>query len=245
MVEKPTLVVVHQGTKVLKGDGFACTIKAGEAVALAGGQAFDVTNHPAPSGVYEAVWLVCDPAIIAQTTLSAPSLQPILNALPVRPLESGFQAALARGIEAIVDSQHIPPAIASHRLGEVLVWISQHGGRFENPRSPLVSGQVRAVLSSAPDQAWAAAEIAKHLAMSEATLRRRLAAEGCSLSELLIDVRMSHGLALLQATDLPITQVARECGYESASRFAIRFRQRFGFPPMAIRGGHLGRTAHL
>jgi AraC-like DNA-binding protein len=56
------------------------------------------------------------------------------------------------------------------------------------------------------------------------------------LSELLVDVRMSLALTLLQATSLPVTQIAMNAGYESPSRFAVRFRQRFGFAPTAVRG---------
>ena len=42
----------------------------------------------------------------------------------------------------------------------------------------------------------------------------------------------THGVLSGEA----INRIALEVGYESASRFAIRFRERFGFPPTAIRG---------
>lgn len=71
--------------------------------------------------------------------------------------------------------------------------------------------------------------------MSEATLRRRLAEEDRSFSEMTIDVRMAHALSL-QSTDRSVTQIAFDAGYESASRFAVRFRKRFGFAPTAVRG---------
>jgi len=67
-------------------------------------------------------------------------------------------------------------------------------------------------------------------------LRRRLMAEGARLSELLVDVRMSLALTLLQASSLSVSQIAMNSGYESPSRFAVRFRQRFGFAPTAVRG---------
>jgi AraC-like DNA-binding protein len=79
-------------------------------------------------------------------------------------------------------------------------------------------------------------QVAERLAMSEATLRRRLNAEGTGFVELLADVRMSHAMTLLQSTDRPVAHIASAVGYESASRFAIRFRERFGFAPTAIRG---------
>jgi AraC-like DNA-binding protein len=71
--------------------------------------------------------------------------------------------------------------------------------------------------------------------MSEATLRRRLVSEQGSLTELIIDVRMNFALTLLQSTDYPVSQIALDVGYESQSKFAIRFRKRYGFSPMMVR----------
>ena len=47
---------------------------------------------------------------------------------------------------------------------------------------------------------------------------------------------MNRALALLQATDLPVGVIAGDVGYASPSRFAARFRARFGVTPGAIRG---------
>ncbi|MCU0827909.1 MAG: helix-turn-helix domain-containing protein [Tabrizicola sp.] len=48
---------------------------------------------------------------------------------------------------------------------------------------------------------------------------------------------MNRALGLLQTTDNPVQQIAFAVGYASASRFAVRFRARFGLAPSAIRGG--------
>ncbi len=66
------------------------------------------------------------------------------------------------------------------------------------------------------------------IGVSEATLRRKLATAGTSLTDIIADVRMTRAASLLQATELPINRVALEVGYESASKFAARFRERFG-----------------
>jgi transcriptional regulator GlxA family with amidase domain len=47
---------------------------------------------------------------------------------------------------------------------------------------------------------------------------------------------MSFAMVLLQSTQHAVNRIALQVGYESASRFAIRFRERFGFAPTAIRG---------
>ena len=92
------------------------------------------------------------------------------------------------------------------------------------------------MLSAQLDAEWSSDAIARSLAMSEATLRRRLAAEGVTLRELIADVRMASALVLLQATSRPVSEIASAVGYDSPSRFAVRFRDRFGFAPTAVRG---------
>lgn len=72
--------------------------------------------------------------------------------------------------------------------------------------------------------------------MSEATFRRRLADQGQSFHDILIDVRMTTALRLLQINDRPVADIAYQVGYESASRFSVRFKKRFGFSPTAVRG---------
>ena len=52
---------------------------------------------------------------------------------------------------------------------------------------------------------------------------------------LLTDVRMTRALTLLQVTPWPVAQIAGAVGYESPSRFAARFKERFGFAPSAVR----------
>ena len=92
------------------------------------------------------------------------------------------------------------------------------------------------MLSARLDGEWSSDAVARSLAMSEATLRRRLAAEGVTLRELIADVRMASALVLLQATSRPVSEIASAVGYDSPSRFAVRFRGRFGFAPTAVRG---------
>jgi len=47
---------------------------------------------------------------------------------------------------------------------------------------------------------------------------------------------MTHAMNLLQSSNMPVSAIAASAGFESQSRFAIRFRNRFGFPPTAVRG---------
>jgi len=48
--------------------------------------------------------------------------------------------------------------------------------------------------------------------------------------------RLEHAASLLTTTDLSITEVVFECGFEDHSHFTKAFKERFGHPPSAVRG---------
>jgi AraC-like DNA-binding protein len=73
------------------------------------------------------------------------------------------------------------------------------------------------------------------LAVSESMLRRNLRQENAFFQLVLDDVRLGHGLLQVQMTRLPIGRIAANCGYQSASRFSARFRQRFDVTPSQLR----------
>jgi AraC-like DNA-binding protein len=135
--------------------------------------------------------------------------------------------------------------VARQRVLEVMHWLLEEGIALRSsPQNPSLSAKVRALIAGRLEHAWTADRVAADLALSEATLRRRLAAEGTSLTELLVDARMAAALTLLQATTQPVSHIALSVGYESPSRFAVRFRERFGFAPTAVRGHERGALHH-
>ena len=58
---------------------------------------------------------------------------------------------------------------------------------------------------------------------------------GSSFRDELAAVRMQHGAALLQTTDVPISDVARRVGYRQSAQFARAFRRHHGVSPMYLR----------
>jgi transcriptional regulator GlxA family with amidase domain len=72
--------------------------------------------------------------------------------------------------------------------------------------------------------------------MSTSTLHRHFrAALGASPIEYLVRTRIRHARDLLQQTDLPVTEIAFECGFESADYFSRCFRNSTGLSPRAYR----------
>ncbi|TGL36698.1 AraC family transcriptional regulator [Leptospira koniambonensis] len=234
VTDLPTLVFVKKGIKSIKQNDLELDIKSGEAVAIAGGQAFDVINRP-DNGEFEAAWIAFHPNVIRNYKPNLQDLKEIEPAFIFSNITSGFSDAFQLARESITTDKIISDQVAIHKATEILIWLGEYGRKFKIPSTDNISGKVRSFLSANPAKDWSAIEIADRLEMSEATLRRRLSSELSSFSEILIDVRMSFALSLLQATDRSIGEIAREVGYDSASRFAVRFRDRFGYSPTMLR----------
>lgn len=243
-VEQPALIVVDRGIKSVRTQrGAHVRALPGEAIVLDGGQTVDFTNSVPEGAHYEARWLLFDAAVLDDAYYRSRSVQ-------AEPADAGGAAArrlvhvrpgLARAFDtarqSLAPAEDLPDAVARQRVLEVMHWLLEDGIVLRSPPlTPSVSAKVRALIAGRLEQAWTADRIAADLALSEATLRRRLAAEGTSLTELLVDARMATALTLLQATAQPVSHIALSVGYESPSRFAVRFRERFGFAPTAVRG---------
>jgi AraC family carnitine catabolism transcriptional activator len=80
--------------------------------------------------------------------------------------------------------------------------------------------------------------IAQRLRLSPKRLRGLcLRALGCLPSAYYLRLRLDHAKALLETTQMPITQIAFACGFASHAGFSRTFRQRFGMQPRQARQG--------
>ncbi|WP_409201917.1 helix-turn-helix transcriptional regulator [Pseudomonas sp. SG20052] len=134
-----------------------------------------------------------------------------------------------------------PQALRTHYGEGVLLALSLAGyaGPLLIDRRDPLGARVQQLLMLDPAASWTVARVAEHLHLSASTLRRRLANESSSFSHILEQVRMGLALQWLQSTIRPIGEIAEACGYASASRFSVRFRQRYGLSPRALRAAQL------
>lgn len=236
--EQPHLYLVQQGLKRVRWQRREVVAHAGELLIIDAGQTVDIINSPSAEGLFSCQLLTCDPLLLAA--------QPPLEAsLPVTPFDAvlalrNLPYALMHSFEttslALTLKQRFPAIIVRHKMLEILLWLGQYGIRFIQNEARNLTQRVRRCLATDRHSIWTAAKVAESLSMSEVVLRRKLSMENTALRNLMIDVRMNSALGLLQSTDWPISAIAQHVGYESASRFAERFRKRFGFAPTAIRG---------
>ncbi|GGP27645.1 helix-turn-helix transcriptional regulator [Silvimonas amylolytica] len=242
-IDMAMLILVTAGSKLMRWGNEERLIAQGQAIMIAPGQTFDVTNRRPHEGVYESVWLAWEPAVVTPYAAAMGEVA-VADACVIACPDPALLQSIEHARSALADDA-MPAAIATHRMQEVLLCLAVHGGVRFKPEAPATLTQrVRALIKASPADDWRGPDLAAQLAMSEATLRRKLAAEGMSLSDLLVDVRMSLALIQLQSTDHPVSQIALDSGYESQSRFAIRFRKRFGFAPSEVRGHQRNPAQH-
>ncbi|WOJ97757.1 AraC family transcriptional regulator [Congregibacter brevis] len=105
------------------------------------------------------------------------------------------------------------------------------------------TGQVRRLLANAPGHHPSIEEAASKLAMSERSLRRRLAEEGTTYKEVVLDFRMELASSYLRGQEMSIQEVAFLAGYADASNFHRTFSRYFGATPGEFRSAKQGPAA--
>lgn len=230
--EQAVILRVRSGAKRVTVGARTLELAPGKLGVLPARLPMTIENRPAPGGLYIATAIALDADLVARLGAEGFATGDPLAASD----DDRAVAAFDRAVVAL-DDPLLPPALRLNAVREVVLWLAEAGFGFGPERPARVSDRLRGLIAAAPDAAWSSAEAARALAVSEATLRRRLAADGTTFGDVLIDVRMSMALGLLQTTVLPINRVALEVGYASPSRFAVRFRQRFGVTPSHLRAG--------
>jgi len=247
-IDKPQLLLIQNGSMTITYQDQEISLQTGEMLVLNSGQTLGLKHQLSDNGPFSCAIMAWDPTLLADAGLHTQAFKPPLitvDHMQVIPhVPSAFKQSFTDTHNAILWHHGLPAPITRHRMLEQLLWLSQLGVRYSLHHSESVTQRVRELLVNNLHKTFTAAEVAEQLMMNEVMLRRRLAAENSVLRNVMIDVRMTHALRLLQCTDLAISHIAHQVGYESGSRFAERFRKRFGFAPTAIRGHLRALSVH-
>ncbi len=118
--------------------------------------------------------------------------------------------------------------ICEERCEAILERLGSGGLMVDRVRSHVVAGP----------RGFQLEEVARRMALTPRTLRRRLREEGTTFREVIADVRKSLALDYLETSDVPLEQIAGLLGYEDASNFNRAFRRWVGDSP----GRHRARA---
>lgn len=237
---EPSLCRVSHGTKRVFLGEQSVAVGAGQWLLLPANVAFDIENKPDARG-YLAQVLSFSQQLVSEFHLGHAQHLPdtTTERIGLRNWHieqyPRLDVVWLRLLQSLTDQEPLP--LQKHLLFELLLTLGLSGhlwpllGRADGRLSLLV----RHMLMANPSYNWSQAVVATRFHMSSPTLRRHLATEGQTFREILESVRMAYALSRLQTTRSSINDIANDCGYASASRFAVRFRQRFGLSPRALR----------
>jgi len=191
-------------------------------------------NRPMPDADYQADGAYFAHDLIREAFSAAPRAngQGGIKILTSRLYDVG---SIFNNLKGALDCEGLPAPIRRHRLLEPLLWLRHLGVEISPPQGNHPVSQVRRLLETDLCHPWRIAEVARHFGMSEATLRRWLAGAGHGFARVLRNARLERALALLQTTDLPVSTIALDCGFNTPSHFSDSFKKRFGVGPKSIR----------
>jgi AraC-like DNA-binding protein len=225
---KPLLICVLDGRKKLGSEG-EIDCPAGSFIILSNRPGIEMRNIPSGSEYFalliefEYKDFDCLPPRQGRT-------EPFIQGA----ISPAFRQTLLQFVEW---SAFAPQAMWPVRRRELLQFL-YHSGYVQLSavnEPPSLSHKVHGIICADLANDVNADVLASRLAVSEATLRRKLAAEGTSIQAIKDKARLSLGLHLVQTTFDPIGRVAERCGFQSQSRFTDKFKQFFGVTPTELR----------
>ncbi|WP_420065662.1 helix-turn-helix transcriptional regulator [Pectobacterium colocasium] len=234
-----TLLLVLSGKLTLIEQGGTTVIDTPSQLCLITPDASaDLTKTPGGhDAVFRSLFLTFSPPLLARFYHRYPEkLSPVHPPAPFTHLL--LDGDLTHTLQYLVEgmtSNTLTESRLELRLMDMLLVLSERGYRFGVPPQPSVTAQLRTLISEEPERHWTAQSAGRRLAMSEATLRRRLSVEQTRFEVLLLETRMQHAMMLVQTTSWSMQRLAEACGYKSSARFSERFKTRFGCSPTKIR----------
>ena len=116
-------------------------------------------------------------------------------------------------LQAIGAPQYLP-SVARHTVDEIRAYIVEHYN----------------------DEALSVHALAKRAGISEVHLRKLFHASlGTTPVAFILDTRLSHAKELMRYTDLPLEEIALQCGFSSLSYFCRVFKQQTDLTPGQFR----------
>jgi AraC-like DNA-binding protein len=221
------LIHIEQGVKRIFKDSHSWEVPTNQWVWLPAGSPVDIQNLGEQT-LYRARAVVFRRDFLTQHLPANEPSQP--NPQILTEVSANFKEAWTR----LWEQGELPAEVIQSRALEVLAWLGAQGIQ----RAPLVStfkNRMAEIYGTQPSNPWNIEDFASKLQISTDTLQRRLQNEGTSYRTFLRSLRMEYALDLLQTTHTTIEWIASEVGYQSRSKFALRFKERFGVNPHQIR----------
>ncbi|HVL01610.1 MAG TPA: helix-turn-helix transcriptional regulator [Dongiaceae bacterium] len=246
-LHQPSLVLVLNGTKRIYWRGERTDCHVGDLLLFPAMSEVQLENIPDPAqSEYLALCVSFAPDTVSRfTTAFGGNSQPRNELLRAPAPDAVLQSLLQR--LQWTDTGGNAEWWLELRQQELLAHCAQQGwlGYLVREQGPSAAQRIASLLATDCARNWRITDACTALAMSESTLRRELQRENTGFREILEQVRLTHALGLLQGSRRNIAEIAGMVGYDSPSRFAARFRQRFGMSPGEVKQSRERATERL
>ncbi len=228
------LFFIEAGTKrIIDAEDNEIVAHAGDLLVLPQESMVTMENRPKMENNYRAMGIAYSNESVTtvfdrQLANAKPQIQHIRA-------DSNQPAMLVPHIKETLELKNLQPYLRTHRLLEPLFWLKHHNFHVHVLIEESLLARVRKIIEGDISRPWTSGEVATQLAMSEPTMRRRLAKNGQGFAKILLNTRLEYGLSLLQTTTTSISLIAYDSGFKTPSHFADVFKKRFGIPPKSIR----------
>jgi AraC-like DNA-binding protein len=227
----PGIIRVKRGRKQLRNGETDVAVEPGEILYIPAGTRLEVRNVP-DGDLYEAEGIVLSVGLASHLPArSAVASSPGVKTLRIAE-HGALDTALTRGLDGY--ARKLSVGVQRARLLEIVACLADAGIDPFFAASD-VRLRLKRMVAEDPARDWRIGHVARRFGMSEDSLQRRLRSDRTSFSQLVQEVRMEQALNLLWTTERPLALVAEQSGYDSPSRFAQRFRDRFGVLPSELR----------
>ncbi len=237
------LVIILEGAKELTSGAERRVYRSGDIFVLSANEHFDVVNEPDDkTGYYRALFIRFDRAFIIEAARLWPQFVNQETRSTEPRITDDLCSAILHAAQALAHRFPVSRRVVEHRLLEVVLVLAEQGVLSLAPKyiEDSVVAAVRLLVRHRLHLNWTTAAVASEFSMSEATLRRRLRAEGHTFQGLLLDERMKAAFIILKDRDADVADALAATGYHSRAHFSRQFQVRFGATPNEVR---LGRGA--
>ena len=166
-------------------------------------------------------------------TFELPSEQPYLPEIPLAELSPGA----GKHLEAVLDAFTVGNSpVLSMELVHLFMELSKRGVPYRPRSFSSLVFRANEFISNHLTMPFGIQEIADFLNVSESNLRLVYRKEtGISLGHYINNKRLEAARHHLLNTDMSLSDVARNCGYENSYTFCRFFRKHTGVPPIRFR----------
>lgn len=243
ILEKPMIVVVLQGSKMIYLDDRNYLFQPGELFCVPTGIAITVINQPdEKDSLYLALVLELSSPLLERIRTAYPELINRTSYEPQLQFKIPLTLDLANSLVYLLEStlneiSNHSLYLNEHRVMEVVLLLlnSEWRGQLLQIIYPDLPIRIANIICQDLSQPWTTAKLAAELNTSVSTLKRQLKKHQTSFRQILTTARMEKAMELIQQDKYAISEVAIACGYESPSRFASRFYQYFQIEPSQVK----------